>query len=325
MRKGRGVAAVCLCTACIYMVPIFLDLLRNHRWHRIQSGLHPGVKPPMMVLNSDPKEWLVDERHKILFCKIFKNSMSQWVKMMLEVAGQSSRAEAARPYPAFDPSQRLQEACDKHQSPSPCGLPSGALELLSVDHTWTKLVVLRDPLERLLSAWLDKCAHANAVLSGKRKRPKWCRAAHRTVHATPADFRVWLTLTYDAVRALSPDERWGPRAGQLLSDPHLWPQHRVCGLARRGLGGWRHSISKALYLSSPSYASDAADVLAAAGWDRQLVEAYLPAHLEAESNKDHATQASHKVHEFSSLEVLRMVQWIYAEDYALLRFFNITV
>jgi len=278
-----------------------------------------------LTLENHPTEWLIDTRHRVLFCAIYKNSMSQWMKLLLESTGRLKREDIARPYPAFDPAGSQQAACDEEQDPSSCAVPEGSLAAMSVDPTWRKIVVLRDPFERVLSAWLDKCAHANQVQARLRNRvPRWCRAGGRTPKPTPEDFRLWLKLLYDALKALSRgSDTWTQKASKLLADPHLRPQHMACGLGKKGRGGWRRYVTRALYMSSPRYALEAAEVLAPAGFDREVVAHYLPSRAEkASTNKEHATSAASKAAAFSSPEVAHMVRWIYAGDYALLRFFG---
>lgn len=288
----------------------------GHRiWHRVRVKA-AGTK---LELSNDPHEWLVSARHKILMCSIPKNSLSQYLKLFSEATGHETRHTIAKPYPHFDPSRSRDKACEKERDPSTCGFPSGALEAVSRDPAWLKLIVLRDPFERILSAWLDKCANANQVRQRlSARRPKFCRFG-RAAEATPQAFHDWLRGLHTRMRALSQGGTgFSPKAGELISDPHVWPQHRVCGLSDGD--PWRNYVTKAILMSANGHAEHAVDVLAQAGIDADMSRRYL---IDAAADREeHATGAARKVAAFATQGARDMVRWIYAGDYELLRFFE---
>ena len=153
-------------------------------WWRYELFGHPvwahitiknDEHPVPIQVSAGADEWLVDLRLKLLFCPIPKNSMSQWYKLFFEITGRIDREAMSRPYPEFDAMYALGEACAASKEPSTCNWPQGALKLAALDPAWTRIVVVRDPVERLVSAWLDKCAKVSRVQGRlKKRRPKFC-------------------------------------------------------------------------------------------------------------------------------------------------------
>ena len=110
-----------------YLFGLYRRSFGHRIWHRITPPANPSSRDVDLKLAIDRHEWLVDSRHKILFCAIPKNSMSQWMKLLMESTQWEDPQTLAQPYPAFDASRSLDEACGKEREPSICGFPHGAL------------------------------------------------------------------------------------------------------------------------------------------------------------------------------------------------------
>ena len=91
---------------------------------------------------------VVSPHHRLAYCPIEKAGESRFIRLILRAF--SGRTEA-------DSFGVLQRAMDKGRLPGMPGLSlSTQMQLISCSD-WIKVVVVRDPLERLLSGYLDKC------------------------------------------------------------------------------------------------------------------------------------------------------------------------
>ena len=91
---------------------------------------------------------VVSPRHRLAYCPIEKAGEPRFTRLIL-------RAFTGRTEPdSFD---FLHRAMDEGNLPGMPGLSLPTQMQLIACADWIKMVVLRDPLERLLSAYLDKC------------------------------------------------------------------------------------------------------------------------------------------------------------------------
>jgi len=192
----------------------------HHIWRSIDLR---SVGPHDLLIVANRTEWLVDSSKKLLFVK----------KLFLEATGREHRSSLAKPYPAFGAHRTLAEACTRETEPSlwlarRCSRGRLARPVLSC----AGLTLLE---ERLISAWLDKCAKANEV-RGQARTPRFCRVGGKQGTSKG--------LAQGPLCSVTASRRTGPY--DLNADPHTWPQHRFCGL-----DAWRHHVSHALLLSSP--------------------------------------------------------------------------
>ena len=149
---------------------------------------------------------LVSLRHRLLFCPIEKNAMTSWTRWFFDLHGKPCRD-------GKDLFTSLRWAVDQQELPMLQALDeldaARAIECLS----WKRAVVVRDPLERLLSAFIDKCVKG-------RQRRRHCPNFRRK---PPASFRAF-------VDRLTPED-------VAAGDYHFRQQAQFCGLSSSGDAG----------------------------------------------------------------------------------------
>ena len=152
--------------------------------------------------------WLVDHSHSLLFCPIEKVGVTQWPQLFFALIGKPCRD-------AFG----SMVWAEKHlEAPMFIAFPAAHQQRMLQCDTFVRVVAVRDPLERFLSAFLDKCV-AN-VSRGvdqtqlRRHCPGFVDAGKR-----PPTFSKFI-----ASFAAQPSQLWS-------TDMHFRPQCMFCGLA----------------------------------------------------------------------------------------------
>jgi hypothetical protein len=154
---------------------------------------------------------MVDAGHKFIFCEQPKVSCTEFKRLFRRLAGRSS-AEMVQ----HDDGPA--EEFDWVHDPETNGVlrladfPEEAARKMLLDSSWTKAVFVRDPLERLLSGYLDKCR-----MPVSARKSIW----HCPNPSGPISFHDFVT----AVVAQAND-----REGMSAMNPHWRPQHLNCDL-----------------------------------------------------------------------------------------------
>jgi hypothetical protein len=224
---------------------------------------------------------LVSTRFRLVLFTIPKVGCTELIKLMRRMAGASDWADV----PHYKPDRPLLSELSLER----------ATEILE-DESWTKAVVLRDPAERLLSAYLDKFMYSPQSYANDLFRPGG--------HGMPFDEFLGYVLDPNVDPAV-------PTGLHNRTDPHWRPQHMVGGLASIGsrLDSVGNFDSIAEWSQGLLRDVGAWDEFGATGWGPDEADAIF------ESNTHWAiTRASERVAEFYDVRTLQAVYEAYADD-----------
>lgn len=110
-----------------------------------------------------PAHWLVSPEHNLMVCAIEKVGTTQWIELFRAALDQQSGH-------ASDGWRALQHWKKESELPALEAIAPQQRAAMWRCPTLHKVVVVRDPLERLLSAYLDKCAFAHEI-AGNMSKP----------------------------------------------------------------------------------------------------------------------------------------------------------
>ncbi len=206
-------------SAGIQNTPRFYKQIKSHR---LESSpyLRYQLRFPCTVDNTPTPRPIFDDYHhhlffipeaKMIFCGIPKVGVTEWIKFFRHVIGANDYLSL--PHFKEDRALFLMKSLEFAR----------AEELLN-DASWTKAVFLRDPLERLLSAYMDKI-----VGGGYTQRVFQIGNLSDTKNTE----QVVLNFT-DFVNKISDktnvDNCKDPNGLTACTDPHWKPQLMTCGL-----------------------------------------------------------------------------------------------
>lgn len=173
----------------------------SHSWFSPSSFVvrptHPDGRP----------EWdntpYVSKEHKLVFCEIPKVACSDFKRLFRRLNG-AQDFESQAPW-VHDPKQNgITRLTD---------MPSAEAASILKDPTWTKGVFIRDPMERLLSGFLDKCREPI-----ESRYDIHCPFSGHVSFGEFMDY-IFTQADYNVHGKMSMDEHWRP-------------QHLVCDLER---------------------------------------------------------------------------------------------
>ena len=120
---------------------------------------------------------LVSVRHRLLFCPIEKVALSAWVRLFFALYEKPCRV-----HPWVFTSLRF--ATSERELPLLQAFAERDAARALECGRWTRAVAVRDPLDRLLSAFLDKCVNG---VQRRRHCPHW-----RESRQAPPSFRAFV-------------------------------------------------------------------------------------------------------------------------------------
>eukprot|EP00968_Pinguiococcus_pyrenoidosus_P008236 scaffold576_cov260-Pinguiococcus_pyrenoidosus.AAC.100 len=135
--------------------------------------------------------------HKLIFCKVAKNGSSGWLRLFRRLAGFPDWQR--NPY--FFMGSKIGGLSQlKHYG------ATRAMEMMT-DPSWKKVVILREPLERLLSGFLDKIHQAE---DSKAQLGLYSKALHNVPveRFTKMEFREFVHRLHVALNAGEFDQHW---------------------------------------------------------------------------------------------------------------------
>jgi hypothetical protein len=234
------------------------------------------------------ERWKVIPSARVVFCGIEKNGITE-----LEAVCAISRSSTT---PATRGS--------KHRIPlgwGSCSMPEATnVTALLANRSWRFAVVVRDPVERFLSAYRSKCMHADGPES-------WGHCNGFLGFASPTDVNV-SSVASSLVRV----------SGRGRSNPHWLSQSAFCG----GLNVHERWRQFSHVIRMENFATGVLDALHGRVADDTLaaVEQYLSHHsTKSASLSRQQRHATHAAEHVTSLSVAqrRLVGQLYVEDYRL--------
>lgn len=186
---------------------------RRRQLNNVCSEYHP-VRRRRQVRLQQVSRLYVEDRFRLLYCEVPKAACSNWKRVLMVLAGRAQSTQDI-PHDAAHYSNQLRRL-DSYDR-------AGIAERL---RTYTKVLFVREPFERLVSAFRDKFENPNfyyhsvfgrAIIS--RYRANATKSALNT--GTGVTFREFVQYLLDAQRPVGMDIHW-ERVSQLCS-PCLIP------------------------------------------------------------------------------------------------------
>ena len=187
------------------MISFYFVFVSNHFSLRSERAFiaNKEASPPIVNLSASEAinafssqryiYFIKEPTHKLLYCFIPKNACTKMKQLFFRlITGK---------FHQFTTDIELIHAKMESFKPS----PQFVADKLLNDATWKSFVVLRDPLERLVSGFNDKCI---------RDQRHWCEGPKTK------NFRVFVKRILDKMK--------GGNVGEI--NDHYRPQHTFCGL-----------------------------------------------------------------------------------------------
>lgn len=223
--------------------------------------------------NWDFRNFWVAEEYRTIFCRIQKSASSVFQQLFLKLSGD----------PDYD--------SDPWHKPGIVGLPTNSMDRVQMileDPNWVRAVVLRDPFERLISAYLHKIS---------ADPPYPIRISGEVEGFYPRDFGGFLDVIADSNGIRRGNPHWDPQINffpsiDMFNHVIDFRQLKSHGQAYvRKIGAWEER--------------------GVSGWGPDRSEEFL-----ATNRMRHMTNAVDRLEDFRQHE--SRVKHIYREDYALL-------
>ncbi|XP_007933753.1 carbohydrate sulfotransferase 9 [Orycteropus afer afer] len=194
--------------------PLNKSLVKDHKWkntdvtqEKRRSFLqefckkYSGVSRPQSHLFHMVSRIYVEDKHKILYCEVPKAGCSNWKRILMVLNGLASSA-----YNISHDAVHYGKHLKKLDSFDLKGI------YMRLD-TYTKAVFVRDPIERLVSAFRDKFEHPNSYYHPvfgkaiiKKYRPNACEEALN--NGSGVKFKEFIHYLLDSHRPVGMDIHW---------------------------------------------------------------------------------------------------------------------
>lgn len=226
---------------------------------------------------------LINREHRFVFFSVPKVACTQWIQLMMRIGGAEDWQD--------DPHGREDRPFLSALSPAEC------TDIIN-DPTWTKAVFLRDPVERFLSAYLDKIVRVPG--------------ARRYYFDTEGEVPLEQFISF----ALEPDRHSSPHRGLgPATDAHWRPQSLLGGIGKfidsfQFVGDFRFlQVHTRVLLERLGLWEE----FGAGGWGPSGEEPMFVV-----NDAENRTDAGHLMAEYFSQEDLLRMRDAYREDYAMI-------
>lgn len=277
--------------------------IKQERHRRLQAiDTHPiaalqaqGIPPQQLDLSRSDyifsrSCWdcapIVLPSHKLVFFAVAKNGCTVFKQLFRRMMGHADWALQKFPAIPHDPKRnglqylyhfRLDEVREMLTSPE-----------------WTKAIFVRDPKERLLSAFLDKGLRSK----GGHVRAKCCKGTWAGDEICKVE-RIASFEGFVNIIETCEDVHWAPQAERM--EPKYWPYINFVGHLEHAAAD-----TKALLQRIGAW-----DDYGASGWGSNQDEAIF----ESISLRNHATSANQKMRSYYTPKLEARVEKLYAMDY----------
>ncbi|XP_043299992.1 carbohydrate sulfotransferase 9 isoform X2 [Cervus canadensis] len=194
--------------------PLNKSLVTDSKWKRIDATQekrrsflrefckkYGGVSRPQSHVFHMVSRIYVEDKHKILYCEVPKAGCSNWKRILMVLNGLAPSADNIS-HDAVHYGKHLKK------------LDSFDLKgIYSRLNTYTKAVFVRDPMERLVSAFRDKFEHPNSYYHPvfgkaiiKKYRPNACEEALN--NGSGVKFKEFIHYLLDSHRPVGMDIHW---------------------------------------------------------------------------------------------------------------------
>lgn len=264
-------------------------------------------------------QWLVAPTKRFMVCTMEKNGMSEWIRLMRATTGRVDR-RCTDTACAFN---GLLDDIHECQLPSVRAFAAEQLTAMLYCRSIIKAVVVRDPLERLLSGYLDKCAFSHRAEGREEAMPliSHCQGFYAKELKESVSANSTLTTRNRAPREIMRVPRFADFVARLHRtqkqslgwDTHFKPQHMHCGLASRraDVPSLLPSVHHHLRMSGSHFHASADALFRHVGLNTALRREFLP----ERSNSAHRTAASEQMARYYTPSIAQQALEIYAADY----------
>ena len=276
-------------------------VLRASASHRHNPALSINAS---VVTDEVRGKWLVALPSRLMVCPIEKNGATEWIRLFLHLWGKTQYSRSG-----IEWSSRLHDIREC-QVPSVTAFTDDRVAAMFACTSFTKVIVLRDPLERLLSGYLDKCAFGSA-LNGTRAGEATVLTSHCPGFFNKGSKQT--TMEEATLHAPSFDRfvrRLHSSPALLSTDAHFRPQHQHCGMHTDLLP----TIHYFIRMGSPKFYRSLDQLFERVGLDASVREQFFP----ERSASFHRTAAAEQVRRYYTPELVRLGMEMYAGDYAVL-------
>ncbi|XP_019321032.2 carbohydrate sulfotransferase 9 isoform X1 [Panthera pardus] len=194
--------------------PLNKSLIKDNKWKEtdvaqekrrsfLQESCkkYGGVSRPQSHLFHMVSRIYVEDKHKILYCEVPKAGCSNWKRILMVLSGLASSA-----YNISHDAVHYGKHLKKLDSFDLKGIYTRL-------NTYTKAVFVRDPMERLVSAFRDKFEHPNSYYHPvfgkaiiKKYRPNACEEALN--NGSGVKFKEFVHYLLDSHRPVGMDIHW---------------------------------------------------------------------------------------------------------------------
>ncbi|XP_053252304.1 carbohydrate sulfotransferase 9 [Podarcis raffonei] len=162
---------------------------------------YTGKSRPLTHLTRMVSRIYVEDKHKVLYCEVPKAGCSNWKRVLMVLSGVADSA-ANITHDAAHYGKHLRKLVSYNLK--------GIHKRLK---TYTKVIFVRDPMERLVSAFRDKFEHPNSYyhpVFGKAIIKKYRLNADRVALATGSGvkFKEFIQYLLDSHRPVGMDTHW---------------------------------------------------------------------------------------------------------------------
>ncbi|XP_042531291.1 carbohydrate sulfotransferase 9 isoform X1 [Dipodomys spectabilis] len=194
--------------------PLNKSLIRDNKWKKIEvtqeerrsflqefCKKYSGASHPQSHLFHMVSRIYVEDKHKILYCEVPKAGCSNWKRILMVLNGLASSA-----YNISHDAVHYGKHLKKLDSFDLKGIYTRL-------NTYTKAVFVRDPMERLVSAFRDKFEHPNSYYHPvfgkaiiKKYRPNACDESLN--NGSGVKFKEFVHYLLDSHRPVGMDIHW---------------------------------------------------------------------------------------------------------------------
>nr|XP_003406393.1 carbohydrate sulfotransferase 9 isoform X1 [Loxodonta africana] len=194
--------------------PLNKSLVKDNKWKNVYATQekrrsflqefcqkYGGVSRPQSHLFHMVSRIYVEDKHKILYCEVPKAGCSNWKRILMVLNGLASSA-----YNISHNAVHYGKHLKKLDSFDLKGIYTRL-------NTYTKAVFVRDPMERLVSAFRDKFEHPNSYYHPvfgkaiiKKYRPNACEEALN--NGSGVKFKEFIHYLLDSHRPVGMDIHW---------------------------------------------------------------------------------------------------------------------
>ncbi|XP_042890742.1 carbohydrate sulfotransferase 13-like [Penaeus japonicus] len=169
------------------------NILRE-RQSTIREGCVRSLSPAELSEEPNSKEFLINREYKLVWCNVFKAASSTWLYNFLLLAGVSEKViRQSRSSPV--------EVARKEAYPRPS---VGELRSALTTANYTSFLIVRDPFQRLLSAYRDKIEATRQIYYRRTYLPRVTRDCQPTF----PEFVDY--LLEERAKGRPPNEHWAP-------------------------------------------------------------------------------------------------------------------